>query len=436
MATPESQQLELDEAARTKAFDEEVRRNFRWNFIVNLLYGLFGTTGWRLIFAPTFVPDYMYKLGGSNMIVGLLLSIGGACRFLTPPLIAPLVEHQPFIKRKAVQIGMLMRSQVFLMAMAGFFLSTHLNIIFFFIFYSLFNMFLGMQNVVYNTVMAKEIPVDRRGRFIGLREFLGGLTAAGVAIVAGKLIDSLVFPHSYAATYLLAFVFTFVGLVFFGFSREPATPSILRKIRLIERLRSIPELIRRDKNFSNYCICRAIGSLALMSNPFMILYVGSKMHIAGKELGQLTFCYFMAQTSINLIMGRVADKNGFRLVFIISVAIWTFAMTTLLLVPATYALTVGVFIALGCGVGGFNMAMSNMVLEFGTTAELPMRLAVVNSIGEMATSVGPLFAGFMADYVSYGSVFFVSILCTLGGLYVMHFRVVEPRYLSAETVSE
>jgi MFS family permease len=185
--------------------------------------------------------------------------------------------------------------------------------------------------------------------------------------------------------------------------------------------------MREDKNFANYCICRAVGSLALMSNPFLILYAGNKMPISGHQLGQLTFCYFLAQTSINLYMGRIADRSGFRKVFIISVVIWTIAMIALVVVSASYTLAVVVFLALGAGVGGFNMAMSNMVLEFGDTSELPMRLGVVNSIGEMATIVGPLLAGLLADYVSYQSVFMLSILCTLSALGVMYFRVTEPR---------
>jgi MFS family permease len=416
-------------------FDEEVNSNFRWNFTVNLLYGLLGTTGWRLIMAPTFVPDYIYKLGGSNLIVGLLLSVGGAARFISPPLIASFVEDQPLLKRKSILVGSLMRSQVLLIALAGFFFPARLNLISFFVFFALFNTFLGMQNVVYNTVMAKVIPVERRGRFIGLRQFLGGVTASFVALVAGSLVQHLAFPHGYASTYLLAFVLTFLGLVFFAFSREPATPFVPQKSPMLERLRSIPAEIKQDKDFANYCICRAVGSLALMSSPFLILYAGAKMPISGKQLGQLTFCFFIAQTSINLYMGRVADRSGFKRVFIISVVIWTLALLSLLLVSASYALAVAVFLALGAGVGGFRMSMNNMVLEFGETSGLPMRLGVVNSIGEMATAVGPLIAGFLADYVSYRSVFMISVLCTVTALAVMHFGVTEPRFRNLEEFS-
>lgn len=417
-----------NESSETAAFDEFVRQNRRWNITVNLLYGLFGTTGWRLIMAPTFVPDYMYKLGGSNFIVGLLLSCGGAARFVTPLLIAPLVEHFPFIKRKAIIIGSLLRSQVLLMALGGFFLGARLNLISFFVFFTLFHLFIGMQNVVYNTVMAKVIPVESRGRFIGWREFLGGVTASLVALVAGSLIENLEFPHSYAATYLMAFVFTSVGLGFFAMSREPATPTVLKKNTVSERLRSLPAFVRQDRNFSCYCVCRAVGSLALMSNPFFILYVGNEMPISGAELGQLTFCFYIAQTSGNLLLGRIADQRGFRLVFLISMSVWTLAMLALLLATASYPLAVVVFLALGAGIGGFRMSMANMVLEFGKTAELPMRLGVVNSIGEFATAIGPVTAGLLADHVSYHSVFSLSVLCTIAAFAIMRFWVSEPRY--------
>ncbi len=426
---------ENDASAEKTAFREEVRKNYRWNLTFNLLYGLFGTTGWQLINAPTFVPMYVYKLGGSNVLVGLLLSLGGLSRFITPPVIAPLVEHQPYLKRKVLWVGTLMRVQVLFMALAGFFLGTRLNMIAFFAAFALYNFFLGMQNVVYNTVMAKVIPIENRGRFIGWREFLGGLSFSGVALVAGVLIQDLRFPHSYGATYLLSFFLTFLGLVLFGFSREPATPTVLKKIPLFERLRSIPELMRKDRNFANYCVCRLVGSLAFMSNPFFILYMGRKLAISGELLGQLTFCYYISRTTINLLLGRIADRSGFRRVFLISVTIWTLALFALLTIPPSYTLAVAVFLALGAGFGGFMMSMSSMVLEFGETAELPMRLALVNSIGEMATSVGPLFAGFLADNVSYHAVFLISILCMTFGLAMMYFRVKEPRYAAARAVA-
>ncbi|GAB4331982.1 MAG: MFS transporter [Candidatus Abyssubacteria bacterium] len=419
--------LQTEAVAKERAFDEFVRRNFRWNFTFNLLYGLFGTTGWRLIMAPTFVPTYIHQLGGSNFIVGLLFFFGGLTRFITPPVTASLVEHHVQLKKQSILVGSLMRIQVLMMAVAGFFFSAHLNLISFFIFFSLFNLFMGMQNVVYNTVMAKVIPVDRRGRFIGLREFVGGVTAFLVALVAGSLVERLTFPHGYAATYFLAFLLTSAGLAFFAFSREPATPAALDRKPPLERLRSLPTLMREDRNFANYCLCRVVGSLALMSRPFFILYVGKTISLSGTHLGWLTSFFLFSQTFINLFLGRVADQSGFRKVFMISVILWTVGMAALVLLPISFGMASVIFIALGAGMGGFMMSMQNMALEFGSTADLPMRIGLANSIGQSSLALGPLLAGFLADNVSYESLFWISIACTATALGIMYFSVSEPR---------
>jgi MFS family permease len=372
----------------------------------------------------------MGELGGSNTIVGLLLFCGGISRFLTPPLTASLVEHEPLMKRKSVLVGSLMRSQILFMALAGFLLPRWLNLIEFFVFFSLFNLFLGMQHVVYNTVMSKVIPVNRRGRFIGQRNFLGGVSAALVGLIAGSFIENLEFPHGYAATYLLAFCFTCIGLVFFAFSREAESPAVSKKKPVFQRLRAIPSLIRQDRNFANYMLCCAIGSLALMSNPFIILYVGNQLSLSGHELGGIFFFFNISRTSVNLLFGPIADRKGFRLVFMLSVGVWVSAMIALVLAPISYVLAVLFFVAIGAGVAGFRMSMNNMVFEFGDTAERPMRIAVVNSVGELANAIGPLVAGFLADAISYKSVFTISILCATSALFLMYSRVTEPRKLN------
>jgi hypothetical protein len=45
-------------------------------------------------------------------------------------------------------------------------------------------------------------------------------------------------------------------------------------------------------------------------------------------------------------------------------------------------------------------------------------------------------AGFLADNVSYRAVFSISIVCTILGLLVMRFRVIEPRYAGAQIATD
>jgi MFS family permease len=421
----EQNEPEISQAQKT--FDDHVRRNLRWNFTLNLLYGLFGTTGWQLIMAPIFVPAYMKELGGTNTMVGLLLFCGGLSRFITPLVTAPLVEHEPYMKRKSVLVGTFMRAQLLFMALSGFFLPRWLNLLEFFVFFSLFNLFMGIQHVVYQTVMSKVIPVDRRGRFIGLRNFLGGVSVSLVSFIAGSFIENLDFPDSYAATYLLAFGLTCTGLIFIAFLREPATPTLLEKTPVFKRLRMIPSLVKEDRNFGNYMACCAVGSFALMSNPYFINYVNSELDISGSQFGLIAACFYMSRTSSNLILGPLADRRGFRLVFILSAGLWISAMIAVVILPITFPLAVFFFMAFGAGMSGYRMSMNNMVFEFGSTAERPMRIAVVNSVVELSNAFGPLFAGVMADKVSYHSIFIISIICAISALFMMYTLVTEPR---------
>ncbi len=96
-------------AEAEKAFDEQVRRDLPRNYAVNLVHGLLGQTGFRLVHAPTFVPAFIYILSGSELAVGLALAgqhFGAASSSL---LGATLIEHRKKVIPIGFVIGGLMR---------------------------------------------------------------------------------------------------------------------------------------------------------------------------------------------------------------------------------------------------------------------------------------------------------------------------------------
>ena len=93
----------------------------------------------------------------------------------------------------------------------------------------------------------------------------------------------------------------------------------------------------------------------------------------------LTGAFVLTQSVGNLFWGVAADRRGFRSVFLVSLSVWVLAV--LLLMGATeFRSLVVVYAALGLGVGGFQMASQNLVLEFGSREDLPMRIAVGTSM--------------------------------------------------------
>ncbi len=409
------------------AFSEAVQRNLRRNYLAQLAHGLFGQTGFRLIQAPTFIPAYIFALSGSELVVGLARAVQALGQSLTPVLGATLVEHRRRVLSLAIAVGALMRLQVLGIALAGLFLPTAWNLVAVFLLLGLFGFFLGIQGVVFNFLRAKTIPPERRGVLIGLRNVLSGICTSGVAYLGGRyLIETNALGNGYAAVFGVAFLFTALGLLMMALVREPESPEVRERAGVMDRLHDLPALVRSDREFTLHCLARGLGSMGRMAMPYYVLFAGTRIELTGTTLGILTAGFLAGQTLINLIWGVLADRRGFRIVFNASLAVWILAVLLLTQTTQLSLLTVA-FVALGTGVGGFMMAAQNLVLEFGSLANLPMRIAVANSVGEFTAIVGPILGGVLVLSVSYLPLFWIAILFKCAAIAIMTRYVSEPR---------
>ncbi len=419
---------------------EQVRRDLPRNFAAHVAHGLLGQTGFRLVNAPTFLPAYILMLSGSEFVVGLCRSIQYLGMFLSPLLGANLIEHRRRVLPVGFAVGMAMRLQVLGIALAGFFLAPRETVIAICVFLFFFGFFMGMQMVIFNYLMSKVIPVDRRGFLVGLRTSLAGLTAAGVAYLGGRyLVAPNVFGNGYAVIFLLAFVLTCVGLAMLLMVREPLPPEVRPAVSLASRLRDIPALLRSDRGFTYYVLSRALATMGRMAVPFYILYVGDVIGVAtesghamptGATIGILTTAFITANSVTNFAWGLVADRTGFRLVFLVAIAVWIAGALGILTATSLPGFALG-FLGVGAGMGGFQMASQNMALEFGSRADLPVRIALANSAQEFIGFLGPLLGGVIAGVWSKQILFGVSIVFQLGAIAMVLFFVDEPRQRSA-----
>jgi MFS family permease len=73
------------------------------------------------------------------------------------------------------------------------------------------------------------------------------------------------------------------------------------------------------------------------------------------------------------------------------------------------------------------MAAQNLVLEFGSREDLPMRIAVANTTSQLMLAIGPVLGGVLLLVSSYLTLFCVAIAFQLASLALMIFLVEEPR---------
>ena len=390
---------------------------------------MLGQTGFRLVNAPTFMPAYLMLLSnGSEIVVGLGLSLQALGMTLTPFLAANLIAHRTRVLPVGFVSGALMRSTILLIALCGFFLEGKAALVGVLVSLTLLGVFSGMQGVIFNFLSSKIIPVSKRGRLTGMRNFLAGTVSAVVAWVSGAwLLGTTPDPTGYSWTFLLGFVLTSLGLLMLIAVREPEPPEVRAKQPLGESLRDVPALLRADPAFTRYFLARALATMGRMAMPFYILYAGRSIGLDGPTLGLLTFAFTISSTVSNLAWGAIADRTGFRFTFLVSLIIWI-AATALLMLAEGLLVALVVFIGIGAAIQGFQNSSQNLTLEFGERADLPARIAVANTASELAGTIGPLLGGVLAAWFGYEWVFLTSIAFLLVGGLTVYRHVPEPRF--------
>ncbi|WP_034386740.1 MFS transporter [Comamonas composti] len=413
--------------SREQAYQEQIHRDLPRNFAANLAHGMLGLTGFRLMYAPTFIPAYVYALSGSKVAVGLALGAQFIGMALSSIWGATLIEHRERVMRVVYAVGWLMRLQIFGLAVSAFVLTGHWALAAACIFLTLFGFFSGMQGVAFNFLMSKVIPTTKRGKLIGLRNFLGGLIASGVAYLGGEyLVGTNAFGNGYAATFMLAFILTSIGISALSFVREPLSLSVRDKpSRLMDRLSDVPQLLRSNLNYRRFFFARALGALGSAAIPFYILYVGKYVSLSGATLGYFSLAFLLSQTVSNLAWGKIADANGYRQVFLLSVGLWGMA-TAVLICGNTLPIFLLAFCGLGAGFGGYQVASQNFVLEFGRSRELPMLIAISDTASHAMMAIGPLLGGLIATRFDYIHIFWLALAFKILAVWVI-WRIQDPR---------
>ena len=388
---------------------------------------MFGQTGMRLVSAPTFMPAYLFALSGSEFVVGLTRAMQAAGTVVSPIIGASTVGHRRKVLSATLATAAMMRLQILGLALAGFFLGQRALLPAIIVFLTLMGFFQGMAQVTMNTLRARVIPVHRRGFVSGARNFLAGLTSAGVSYLAGAyVLENDLLGNGYGTVFLIAFGIASCGLGALAMTRETETTALRPRESTRQALQAIPGLLRDNPEFAKFFIARALGSFGRMALPFYILYAGTRMELTGTVLGILTTVWMITSSTSNLLWGLLADRRGYRIVMIATLTIWMLSHVQLLFVESLPGI-IAFFVVMGIPSGGFNQSGQNMVLEFGSSEDIPIRLAASGSSVNFVGAIGPLLGGLIVWTLSYPALFIITIGLQLAGLVILVRWVPEPR---------
>jgi MFS family permease len=408
------------------AADRRWRRTFWINFAdLSLFWG-----GDAFASLSTVLPLFVSRLSDSSILVGLvptLYWIG----FVSPQmLVASYVRRWPRKKPFAMAAFGIQRLSMFALAAVTFALgdSHHFYLLLaFLLLYTFGCLGIGAGIPPYQDMIAKVVPVEKRGRLRGWGVFAASALGVVAGFVARQVIEAQPFPHGFAICFAIAGLLGSISLLFASANREPSSRVPVETPVIREYLARLPAILSADSNFRSFTWSRIAFSLALMAGPFLPIYALGRFALPDQEVGTLTAALMAGQMISVLTMGFAADRYGHRVILQVGALALAcaFGLAMVAQSPLVMLLAFGL---VGCSNAAQQVSVTYIVMEMAPETDRPAYIAMSSTLVAPAVVLGPLLGGWIVGQASYGVLFGLAVVLGALALLVLTFAVREPRW--------
>ena len=162
-------------------------------------------------------------------------------------------------------------------------------------------------------MIAKIMPVDKRGRFFGITNFIGNGTGILGALAVLFVIARFIFPNGYVLSFAAAGFLIFISWVFLSLTREPPVPNSKPQVSQLNYMRSLPDVLRRDRNFRMYLLSMIVFGLSGMATGFLVVYTVQTWKLPDAQASGFTIALQVGLTLAYLFFGFLSDRKGHKL---------------------------------------------------------------------------------------------------------------------------
>lgn len=410
--------------------DQTTHANLRWNFSVNLIDVAFITLGISLVSRDTVLPVLVSTLTDSNLAIGLIAALYGLGIYLPQLFTANFTERLPYKKPFVMLVGSFgERLPYLLMGVAVWFFAVsapQVALLLVLGCLALTGFSAGAATPAWYDLIAKVIPVQRRGVWSGASHGIGALMAVFGAFLVGRILDGYAYPGNYALLFLLAFLAMCISFVGLALNREPPSPQVKEHVSTRHYFRQLPDVLRANANYRRFFVSRTVMLLGAMANGFFIIYGGQRFGLDGAAIGLLTAVLVASQAVMSLVWGVIGDRAGHKVVLAGAAFALALAALNTLLAPSQSWLILS-FVLLGASSSGDAVSGLNIILEFAAPEDRPTYIGLTNTLLAPTIVLAPILGGWLATVAGFPALLSVAATIAATGGLLLALWVREPR---------
>jgi MFS family permease len=399
-----------------------LQRNF-WLGVTNgIAYNLYIV----ILSTEVVLALFVSKLTDSNLLISLLVPMELGSWYFLQFVLSGYLQRQPRGLPLYRSMGIIRVAAVTLLAVAAFVLPAGPTLLLVFLGgFAVNSVGAGVAALPFMNVVAKTIPPARRGVYFGWRRFLGG----GLGLLGGLLVKAVLapdfaleFPQNFGLLFGLGSLLLVMLVSSFGLVVEPAEAVDRRVVPLKTRLVRAVRLPRRDSNFGRYLAVRASIVVSTYALPFYTIYAQRALGAPEETVGIYLVGLTLAGVLSNLLLGRLGDRRGTRLLMRLAAGTAALPAAAALLlawlpipgaakIPA-FAL---VFLLQGVHTTANVIGSSTYLLELDASVERVLYIGVAHGAVGLAVFGSPL-GGAIVDGLGFVPLFLVSLAGGLGAV--------------------
>jgi MFS family permease len=389
--------------------------NLRYNIIFNLFDG--GFFGFALGFASfvTILPLFVSTLTDSAVLIGMVPAIHNMGWQLPQLLIANKVAKRTRYKPMVLFMTIHERLPFLGLAITAWFMGylgqkLALYMTFFLLIWQ--GLGAGLTANAWQSMIAKIIPPQYRGTFIGSQASAANFLASISAIIAGVILERFKYPINFTICFCLNVFAMIISWIFLAQVREDEKPAMAEIHTGKNFWNNLGRIVKQENQFRWFLIVRILSQLAVMAFAFYTVFAVHELGMSEIGVGFMTSVYMGSQIIANPIMGFFGDRYNHHIVMQVGMvsAIGSAIIAAIAPSPTWFYL---VFLLAGiANVSVWNTALA-MTIEFGKDHEKPYYIGLANTIVAPMTMLAPIFGGWVADNYGYSSTF---LTAAFGGL--------------------
>jgi len=380
---------------------------------------------WWGILAGTlisFLGIYLARLGATSFQLGILSAGPALVNLLISLPAGKWLENRSFT-RTAFITSMMHRSGYVLILLVMLIFVEQMQI-YMVLWITVFMSIPGTALMIaFNAMVAEIIPPNRRGLVIGRRNALLAVSMTTSSLLAGQMLERIVFPLNYQIVFLIGIVGGALSCYSLGRIREvsnksdfprigkplldrarPGSTSISPGRRYIPGMRFLTrggELLRLDLLRSQFGgFLGAMFFFYTVHNlvvPLFPTYSVDKMGLSDWSISIGTAFFQVAVFFTSLRLGRVSDRIGHHLLMVMSVIGFAAFPLFIGIWPTVPSYMLGAAIG-GIGWGFLGGALGNRLMERVPEDDRPAHMALFNIVLNLGVLTGSLFGPVLGDW--------------------------------------